>query len=95
MKVRDALHSLKVLEPGYKYNLTDFAAAMGIIQLKKIDTMIARRKHLAKMYLHELSQIEGIIPLELPDYEMQHAWHLFIVRVDEEKNWHQQRPVHA
>jgi len=40
----------QVLEAGYKYNMTDIAAAIGIEQLKKLDRFIARRKEIAKKY---------------------------------------------
>lgn len=75
----------EVLEPGYKYNLTDFAAAMGIVQLKRFDELQEHRSEMAALYLERLREIEEIIPLSQPTYSHKHAWHLFIVRVDSEK----------
>jgi len=72
----------EVLEPGFKYNLPDMNAALGISQLKRLDEMNHRRMDLAKRYAERLAGIAGIVPLGLPDYEMTHAWHLYIVRID-------------
>ncbi len=72
----------EVIEPGYKYNLPDMNAALGVEQLKRLTAMNARRNLLAGRYLELLSGVDGIQPLGLPAYEMKHAWHLFIVRID-------------
>ena len=72
----------QVLEPGYKYNMTDISAAMGIKQLARLDKFIKRRTELALKYREALAEIDEIIPLSDPDYNMKHAWHLFIVRLD-------------
>ncbi len=75
----------EVLEPGYKYNLTDIAAAIGREQLKRLDIMNERRKQLASLYLERLSTIDEVLPLGFPNYDFKHAWHLFVVRVLTEK----------
>jgi UDP-4-amino-4-deoxy-L-arabinose-oxoglutarate aminotransferase len=72
----------EVLEPGYKYNLTDMAAALGLRQLVRLDDFIRRRTELAAYYSERLAEIEEILPLEVPTYPLTHAWHLFIVRLD-------------
>ena len=72
----------EVLEPGYKYNMTDISAVLGLRQLARVDTLNTRRTELAMQYRQRLSDIEEIIPLSDPPYPMKHAWHLFIVRVD-------------
>ena len=69
-----------VVAPGYKYNLTDLAAAIGLEQLKKIDRFAERRRQLARQYHEAL----GDLPLRLPAMPPQndgHAWHLYVVRV--------------
>ena len=71
----------EVLEPGFKYNLTDISAALGIEQLKKLDHFIARRTELAHYYRVRLSEIDEILPLGDVPYPSRHAWHLFIVRL--------------
>jgi len=75
----------EVLDPGFKYNLTDIAAALGLGQLRRLDSFIEQRTRLAQRYRERLAEIDGILPLAVPDYPMRHAWHLFIVRVDEER----------
>ncbi len=72
----------EVLEPGYKYNLTDIAAVLGSGQLARVDAFNARRTDLAMRYRERLAEIEEILPLADPAYPMKHAWHLFIVRLD-------------
>ncbi|MEN6575929.1 MAG: aminotransferase class I/II-fold pyridoxal phosphate-dependent enzyme [Phycisphaerales bacterium] len=72
----------EVLEPGYKYNMTDVSAVLGLQQLARVDTFNARRTELAMAYRERLSEIEEMTPLSDPLYPMKHAWHLFIVRVD-------------
>jgi len=72
----------EVLEPGFKYNLTDIAAALGLAQLKRLDEMNRRRRHWAMLYREKLAGIDEVLPLADPDYVMEHAWHLFIVRLD-------------
>ncbi len=71
----------EVLEPGFKYNLTDISAAIGIEQLKKLDDFIARRTELALYYRERLGEIDEILPLGDVPYPARHSWHLFIVRL--------------
>ncbi|MEW6518006.1 MAG: aminotransferase class I/II-fold pyridoxal phosphate-dependent enzyme [Thermodesulfobacteriota bacterium] len=75
----------EVLEPGFKYNLTDIAAVLGLGQLARLDAFIARRAALAACYRELLAEVEEIAPLAVPAYAMRHAWHLFIVRLDTER----------
>jgi UDP-4-amino-4-deoxy-L-arabinose-oxoglutarate aminotransferase len=72
----------EVLEPGYKYNLTDIASVLGLGQLQRITEINRRRRELALFYQQELKQIEELTPLSEPAYPIEHAWHLFIVRLD-------------
>jgi dTDP-4-amino-4,6-dideoxygalactose transaminase len=71
-----------VVAPGYKYNLTDMAAAMGLVQLGRAEEMRARREEIARTYIDALAS--G--PLQMPetgddDRAGIHAWHLFVVRL--------------
>jgi len=75
----------EVLAPGFKYNLTDMAAVLGLGQLARLDDFIARRTALATHYRELLAEVDEIMPLCVPAYEMRHAWHLFIVRLDTER----------
>lgn len=76
----------EVIFPGFKYNLTDISAAIGVSQLKRLDAINAKRRELAMLYRELLADIPEIRPLEDPEgYDFTHAWHLFIVRVDSQK----------
>lgn len=72
----------EVVAPGYKYNLADINAAIALVQLEKLPAMNARRQQLVARYLQAL-QGSPLLPLKVPAYPHQHAWHLFMVRVDE------------
>jgi UDP-4-amino-4-deoxy-L-arabinose-oxoglutarate aminotransferase len=72
----------EVLEPGFKYNLSDMGAALGIGQLARLDDMNRRRATLANLYTELLTGIDELIPLAQPVYPMEHAWHLYVVRLD-------------
>jgi perosamine synthetase len=70
----------EILEAGYKYNLTDVAAAIGLRQLAKADAMHQRRRFLANLYTELLADVSEIrLPTELPDRI--HSWHLFFIRL--------------
>ncbi len=75
----------EVLEPGFKYNLTDICAAIGVSQLERLVNINTARRELAMLYRQELANIPEIRPLADPDYDFRHAWHLFVVRVDTPK----------
>lgn len=76
----------EVIEPGFKYNLTDICAALGVSQLKRIAQINAKREHLARLYRERFASIPEIRPLADPQgYDFKHAWHLFVVRVDSPK----------
>ena len=71
----------EVVELGFKYNMTDVAASMGRVQLKKVDTWHIRRNAIVKKYNEAFSQIRGlIVPKEFEC--TQHAWHLYILRIN-------------
>jgi UDP-4-amino-4-deoxy-L-arabinose-oxoglutarate aminotransferase len=72
----------EVLTPGYKYNLPDMNAVLGIGQLKRLDDLNNRRTEIARLYTDLLSEIDEIQPLQVPDYTMTHCWHLYIIRLD-------------
>lgn len=72
----------QVVEPGYKYNITDMAAALGRTQLARLDTMNAQRRALAGLYARAFADIPEIRPLALPAWPHEHAWHLYVVRLD-------------
>ncbi len=70
----------EIVAQGYKYNMTDIAAALGLSQLRKAKRMHATRKMYADFLIRELGQLDEIIlPHESPN--VNHAWHLFIIRL--------------
>jgi len=73
----------EVVAPGFKYNLTDIAAAIGIAQLRRADAMLARRDELAKRYSRGLSDLPLILP-STPKSGSTHAWHLYAVQLSDE-----------
>ena len=70
-----------IREPGYKYNLTDLQAAIGVVQMGKVVRMNGRRSALAARYNEGLRGIQGIELPSSPPYPHEHSWHLFIVKV--------------
>ncbi len=74
----------EVIEPGFKYNLPDMNAALGVVQMNRLAEFNQKRQLLAKKYLELFLEIDEISPLSIPQFEHKHAWHLFIVRLDVE-----------
>lgn len=71
----------EIVAPGYKYNLTDIAAALGLAQLRKAERMWQRRQSIAARYSAAFAQIPALqVPYGQPD--RQHAWHLYMLRLN-------------
>ncbi|MFQ5852309.1 MAG: DegT/DnrJ/EryC1/StrS family aminotransferase [Candidatus Binatia bacterium] len=71
----------EILSPGYKYNLTDIAAAIGLQQLKKCDRFWETRQRIASMYQQSFARLPEIqTPKCRPDSE--HSWHLYVIQLD-------------
>lgn len=70
----------RIIAPGYKYNLTDIAAAIGLPQLARAEQMRAARQAIAAEYGRRLADVDEI---ELPpdDDDRVHAWHLFALKL--------------
>lgn len=73
-----------VLEPGFKYNLMDMQAALGIHQLAELETFITQRTALAERYLTQLANWSELCLPQLPSYDHRHSWHLFCVLINPE-----------
>lgn len=74
----------RIIAPGFKYNLTDIAAAIGIHQLARAEEMRLEREEIAHCYLDAFADIEEIeLPPDNPDRI--HAWHLFPIRLHLER----------
>lgn len=75
---KDYKYDMKFL--GRNYRMTDFQAALGISQLKKLNYFLKRRKDIAEFYMQEL---EGVVEIQgVKDYVC-HAWHLFPILVED------------
>lgn len=70
----------RIVAPGFKYNMTDLAAAIGIHQLRRAETMRRRREQIAGAYCEALGSVEE---LQLPERPVDriHSWHLFPIRL--------------
>ena len=70
----------EILQPGYKYNLTDIAAALGIEQLKRCNAFHASRRRIARRYDEGFA---GLYELVLPTCraDVRHAWHLYVIQL--------------
>jgi dTDP-4-amino-4,6-dideoxygalactose transaminase len=71
-----------VVAPGFKYNMTDVAAAIGIHQLRKASAFQRRREELAHRYDRELRDLCQRCPTHAPLGET-HAWHLYAIRLND------------
>ncbi len=74
-----------LLEPGFKYNLTDIQAALGLVQLRRLEEMQARREGLALLYDDLLSSVPEVERPARVAYPSRHAWHLYQVLADRER----------
>ncbi|MBN1393474.1 MAG: DegT/DnrJ/EryC1/StrS family aminotransferase [Pirellulales bacterium] len=70
----------KISAPGYKYNMTDIAAAIGLHQLARSEDLRLEREKIARFYRAELADLDQIeLPPDPPDRI--HSWHLFPIRL--------------
>ena len=70
----------RIVAPGYKYNLTDIASAIGIHQLERADAMRQQREMLAYRYREALEDLDQVDLPPDPPHRV-HAWHLFPIRL--------------
>jgi perosamine synthetase len=74
----------EIIAPGYKYNMTDIAAAMGRVQLRKATSMMAKRTRIAARFTGAFADLPE---LQLPSVGVdgEHAWHLYMLRLNLEQ----------
>ena len=70
----------EVTAPGFKYNFTDIAAAIGLHQLRRAYAMRRRRAEIARAYGASFADLPIILPAEAPPGDL-HAWHLYVIRL--------------
>lgn len=71
---------------GYNYRMTDLQAAIGRVQLSKLNQFVKEREYWAKYYTKELDSLEWLIPQSVPEYITQHAWQAYVCYVDPNKS---------
>jgi dTDP-4-amino-4,6-dideoxygalactose transaminase len=71
----------EIVELGYKYNMTDLQAALGIAQLARLDEFVAARTRIAGWYADRLGDLPAVAMLGSVPYPARHAWHLLVVRL--------------
>jgi dTDP-4-amino-4,6-dideoxygalactose transaminase len=72
----------EIVAPGYKYNLTDIAAALGLQQLPRAEAFRARREAIATAYDAAFADLPVVLPPRAPAGDV-HAWHLYVLRLAE------------
>ena len=73
----------EVVAPGFKYNMTDIAASLGIHQLKKAYSFQKRRAEIARIYDQAFADLPVVLP-PMASVDELHAWHLYILRLTED-----------
>jgi dTDP-4-amino-4,6-dideoxygalactose transaminase len=73
----------EILDLGFKYNMTDMQAALGITQLAKCEAMREKREAIAERYSAQLFGIDGFKVLAVPA-DVSHAWHLYVLQIEAE-----------
>jgi dTDP-4-amino-4,6-dideoxygalactose transaminase len=73
----------EIVAPGFKYNLTDIASALGLQQLKRAHAFQVRREEIARQYQQSFAGLPLVRPADAPAGEV-HAWHLYVVRLTDE-----------
>ncbi len=74
----------EIVAPGFKYNLTDIAAALGLQQLKRIEGFRARREAIARRFDQALADLPLILPPRPQHAGDVHSWHLYVTRIADE-----------
>jgi dTDP-4-amino-4,6-dideoxygalactose transaminase len=72
----------EVVAPGFKYNMTDVAASLGIHQLQKVWELQKQRQAIANYYNLELANLPLHLPAQPPQNDT-HSWHLYVIRLDD------------
>ena len=80
----DGYKHYQVIYPGFKYNMTDLQASLGLHQIKKIDRFNTRRNELWKLYTDNFKALPLILPAR-PEEDTVHAQHLFPVLIDQKR----------
>ncbi|MBF0214361.1 MAG: DegT/DnrJ/EryC1/StrS family aminotransferase [Magnetococcales bacterium] len=74
----------QVLEAGFKYNMMDLQAAIGLHQLARVEENWLRRKAIWQCYQEAFADLPVTLPVEAPN-DCRHAYHLYTIRLDQER----------
>lgn len=77
-------YGYQMVHLGFNYRLTDFQCALGLGQLRKLQSFVARRQAIAAQYDAAFAELEEVRPL-LRRPEVSHAYHLYVIRIDQSK----------
>ncbi len=80
----DGYKHYDVVAPGYKYNMMDLQAAIGLQQLKRVDDYWLRRESVWQRYQQAFADLPIMLPAD-PEPDTRHAYHLYTIRVDEDR----------
>ena len=73
----------EIVAPGFKYNLTDIAAALGLQQLKRVEAFQRRREAIAAAYDAAFAGLPLLLPPRPAPGDL-HAWHLYVIRLQDD-----------
>jgi dTDP-4-amino-4,6-dideoxygalactose transaminase len=76
-----SLPDYEIVALGFKYNMTDIQAALGLAQLARLEELIAARTRIAGWYRDALADVPAVEMLAPVSYPARHAWHLLVVRL--------------
>jgi len=80
-----AIKHHEVIMPGFKYNMTDLQASIGIHQIKKLDGFIKKREEIVHIYDSHFKNISEIaVPMDVA-YSIKHARHLYVIQLQRDK----------
>jgi dTDP-4-amino-4,6-dideoxygalactose transaminase len=79
--------SYEIEDAGYKYNMTDLAAALGLAQLSRAEELLGARRELAAAYRRRFleSGFDDLVELPTDAADRSHAWHLYVIRLNLER----------
>lgn len=70
----------EIITPGFKYNMTDLQAALGLVQLRRLEGFMAKRRAIVAAYNEAFAE-EGVLECPVEREYVGHAWHLYVLRL--------------
>jgi dTDP-4-amino-4,6-dideoxygalactose transaminase len=85
----------EIIAPGFKYNLTDIAAALGLHQLQRVRGFQVRREQIATRYDKAFADLPIIAPPRPADPADLHSWHLYVIRLSDDAHINRDQLIDA